>query len=196
MEKAFSQDNPYTLFDIWLEDACASEINDPNAMSLATVLPDGSPSVRIVLLKDHDPRGFVFYTNSLSNKGQELADKPFAEICFHWKSLRRQIRVHGTIEQVSEDQANAYFNSRPRLSQIGAWASEQSQPLASRQTLVDRVEEMSAKYPDTVPRPPHWTGYRLKPEWFEFWHDGEGRLHDRFRFTNEGENWHIQRLNP
>lgn len=189
--------DPWDLFRQWFADAQVSEPEDPNAMALATSGADGMPDVRIVLLKDADERGFVFYTNTLSMKGQELADNPQAALVMHWKSLRRQVRARGTVTKVSEAEADAYYASRPRDSRLGAWASRQSQPLESRDVLIRAVDEMRARFPDeAVPRPPHWTGYRIAPVTMEFWQDGAYRLHDRVRFTRVGEAWTGNRLYP
>ncbi|MEE8628034.1 MULTISPECIES: pyridoxamine 5'-phosphate oxidase [Methylobacterium] len=189
--------DPWDLFRQWFADAQVSEPEDPNAMALATSGADGMPDVRIVLLKDADERGFVFYTNTLSMKGQELADNPQAALVMHWKSLRRQVRARGTVTKVSEAEADAYYASRPRDSRLGAWASRQSQPLESRDVLIRAVDEMRARFPnEAVPRPPHWTGYRIAPVTMEFWQDGAYRLHDRVRFTREGEAWTGNRLYP
>lgn len=190
--------NPYQLFEQWLEDAKKSEPNDPEAMSLATVGADGMPSVRMVLLKGLDARGFVFFTNSTSRKGQQLAATRKAALCFHWKSLRRQVRVEGAVETVSDAESDAYFNSRPKGSRIGAWASHQSQPLDSRATLESRVKKLEEQYTDNdnVPRPPHWLGYRIKPVHIEFWQDGASRLHDRFVFTEVSGVWVAERQYP
>lgn len=191
------KNNPFNLFDEWFDLAKQSEPNDPNALSLATATPDGKPSVRIVLLKEHDERGFVFYTNLESRKGQELKSNRHAALCFHWKSLHRQIRIEGNIEQVSDEQADAYYDSRRRGSRIGAWASKQSQELDSRETLKHRVEEFDQKFDgDDIPRPPHWSGFRVIPSRIEFWDDGEYRLHDRFVFDKDGDTWTLKRLYP
>lgn len=177
-------DDPHQLFDTWLSEAKASEPNDPEAMTLATADADGRPSARMVLLKGHDARGFVFYTNSQSRKGDELAANPHAALLFHWKSLRRQIRAEGAIAPVSEAEADAYFASRARDSQLGAWASDQSHPLASRALFEARFEATRADHEGRdVPRPPHWWGYRLVPERIEFWSDRQHRLHERRLFT-------------
>ena len=174
--------NPYQLFDIWMADATASEPNDPNAMSLATIDPDGRPAVRIVLLKGLDERGVVFYTNHNSYKGQSLTANPYAALCFHWKTLQR---VQGAVEVVTDEEADAYYNTRGRGSRIGAWASLQSQELDSRTTLAERVKEFEDKFKDieNIPRPPHWSGFRVKPDTIEFWHDGAHRLHTRVVYT-------------
>ncbi|RLP79572.1 pyridoxamine 5'-phosphate oxidase [Xanthobacter tagetidis] len=190
---------PFRLFSAWLEDATKSEPNDPNAMTLATVDDTGLPDARMVLLKGLDDRGFVFFTNTESAKGRELAAVPKAALVFHWKSLRRQVRVRGAVEQVSEQEADAYFATRPRLSQIGAWASQQSRPLEGRFALEAAVAATTARYGlGTVPRPPHWTGFRIVPVAIEFWHDRPFRLHDRvvFRRGSEDESWVRTRLYP
>jgi pyridoxamine 5'-phosphate oxidase len=197
--------DPFALFEAWFGDAQAYEINDPNAMSLATVDGSGLPNVRIVLLKGLDPaaaganRGFVFFTNFQSAKGRELNAHPRAALAFHWKSLRRQVRVRGSVTPVSGQEADAYYATRPRLSRIGAWSSDQSRPLASRATLEDRVKANDAKYPgDSIPRPDHWGGYRVIPEAMEFWHDRPFRLHDRLAFARGATDqpWATQRLFP
>ncbi|MCS0502222.1 pyridoxamine 5'-phosphate oxidase [Ancylobacter mangrovi] len=191
---------PFQLFEDWFEEAKASEPNDPNAMALATVDADGLPDVRMVLLNARDARGFVFFTNTGSAKGRELAAVPKASVVFHWKSLRRQIRVRGPVEQVSDAEADAYFATRPRLSQIGAWASQQSQPLEGRFALEGAVAKYTAQYAlGGVPRPPHWTGFRIKPVQMEFWHDRPFRLHDRIMFRRpspDAGEWSKSRLYP
>ena len=177
-------ENPFALFAEWLAEATANEPNDPNAMALATVDEAGMPDVRMVLLKGFDQTGFVFYTNLHSEKGRQLAAVPKAAICFHWKSLRRQVRVRGDVEAVTADEADAYFQSRPRLSRIGAWASEQSRPLESRFALEKAVAVYTARFAaGKIPRPPHWSGFRILPQAIEFWRDGAFRLHDRVRFS-------------
>ncbi|ACI98020.1 pyridoxamine 5'-phosphate oxidase [Rhodospirillum centenum SW] len=189
--------DPFLFFRDWLAEAERTEPNDPTAMSLATVDADGRPSLRIVLLKGLDERGFVFYTNTESRKGFQLAARPVAALCFHWKSLRRQVRIEGAVERVTEAEADAYFASRPRGSRIGAWASQQSRPLESRAVLQHRVAETEARYDgQEVPRPPHWSGYRVLPDDIEFWQDGEFRLHDRFRYRRSATGWTCQRLYP
>jgi pyridoxamine 5'-phosphate oxidase len=188
--------DPLALFHAWLNEARASEINDPNAMSLATSTPGGAPSVRIVLCKRADSQGFTFYTNRESRKGGELLANPKAAICFHWKSLQRQVRATGTVTEVSSSDADEYFGSRYRISQIGAWASQQSRPLDSRDTLEARTAEFEAKYPDAVPRPGYWTGFTLRPDAIEFWQERPYRLHDRVVFTRDGDGWAVQRLYP
>jgi pyridoxamine 5'-phosphate oxidase len=195
----FTADEPLELFDRWFDEAKASEPNDPNAMALATVDADGLPDVRMVLLKGHDARGFVFYTNSHSAKGRELSGQPRAALLFHWKSLRRQVRVRGPVEAVSDAESDAYFASRPRASQIGAWASDQSQPLAARSVLEGRVGEFDAKFDGlAVPRPPHWRGYRIVPAEIEFWRDRRSRLHERRLFSrgNDDDPWATRMLYP
>ena len=190
---------PFDLFRQWFADATASEPNDPNAMALATVDPAGMPDVRMVLMKGYDGQGFVFYTNTGSAKGTQLLASRKAAIVFHWKSLHRQVRVRGPIEQVSDAEADAYFQSRPRDSRIGAWASQQSRPLESRFALEKAVAVNAAKYAvGTVPRPPHWTGFRIMPVAIEFWHDRPFRLHDRITFSRAEPNgdWTKHRLYP
>jgi len=190
-------DDPFTLFDTWFAEANASEPNDPDAMALATADADGHPSVRMVLLKGHDERGFVFYTNLDSRKGGELAANPSVALLFHWKSLRRQVRIEGPVSAVSEAEANAYFASRGRTSRIGAWASEQSRPLDRRETFVERVAEVGRRFKgEEVPRPPRWSGFRVTPKAIEFWEDGEHRLHHRRLFTRDGDRWSEGLLYP
>ena len=184
--------DPFLLFEEWYGEAKASELNDPNAMALATATPDGRPSVRMVLLKGHgrhwgDGGGFVFYTNAQSRKGEEIRANMQASLLFHWKSLRRQIRIEGPVEEVPGEQADAYFHSRARNSQIGSAASDQSRPLPDRQVYLDRVEALEERFPKgDIPRPPHWTGFLLIPHTIEFWRDREFRLHDRRQFTRSG----------
>ena len=193
------RNDPYELFQEWLADATKFEPNDPNAMSLATVDEEGLPDVRMVLLKDADERGFVFYTNYESQKGQEILATKKAAVVFHWKSLRRQIRVRGIVEQVSDAEADAYFASRPKQSQIGAWASQQSRPLEGRFALETSVALYATKYAlSSVPRPPQWSGFRIRPLAIEFWHDRPFRLHDRivFRRTSPDGGWTKTRLYP
>jgi pyridoxamine 5'-phosphate oxidase len=189
---------PFRLFAAWLEDATKSEPNDPNGLALATVDEDGMPDVRMVLLKGFDEQGFVFYTNFESAKGRELLSSMKAAMCFHWKSLRRQVRVRGPVEVVSDEEADAYFKSRPRGSRIGAWASKQSRPLESRFALEKAVAEYTARYAiGEIPRPKHWSGFRLVPWTIEFWHDQPFRLHDRIMFTRTSEGgWEKTRLYP
>lgn len=193
-----TRDDPYRLFADWLTDATASEPNDPNATALATVDPRGMPNVRMVLLKGYDHRGFVFYTNFESAKGTEILASRKAAMCFHWKSLRRQVRIRGPVEVVDDAEADAYFASRPRGSRIGAWASKQSRPLEGRFALEKAVAEYTAKFAiGEIPRPDFWSGFRILPETIEFWHDRAFRLHDRVVFArgDEGE-WRKTRLYP
>jgi len=191
--------DPLALFGAWYEEAAKSEPNDPSAMSVATVGPDGMPSVRMVLLKDFDAQGFVFYTNHESRKGRHLLAHPKAALLFHWKSLRRQVRLEGPVSPTTTEEADAYFASRARGSQIGAWASDQSRPLESRFALEKRVAEFAARHlVGKVPRPPHWSGFRLQPLLIEFWQDGAFRLHDRleYRRAAPGEPWTTRTLYP
>lgn len=194
--------DPFDLFDAWFSEARASEPNDANAMTLATATADGVPSARMVLLKGVDgpgapARGFLFYTNLESRKGGELLSNPRAALCFHWKSLRRQIRIEGAVTQVDDAEADAYYHSRPRGSQIGAWASAQSRPLSGRAELVKQVAKVTARHPiGEIPRPPHWSGFRLVPERIEFWRDRQFRLHDRLVYRASGAGWQTGRLYP
>ena len=193
----FGSDDPFALFALWFADAIAREPEDPNAMCLATVDRDGRPSARMVLMKAHDERGFVFYTNLGSRKGLALVADPRAALLFHWKSLRRQVRVEGPVGAVAPEEADAYYNSRDRVSRRGAHASEQSRPLADRATLEARVAAAERRFPgEHIPRPAHWSGFRVEPATMEFWHDGPHRLHDRVRFEREGHGWRTGRLYP
>jgi pyridoxamine 5'-phosphate oxidase len=185
--------DPIALFGVWMKDAEASELNDPNAAALATATSDGIPSVRMVLAKQADERGFSFYTNAESQKGLELAENPRAAMCFHWKSLRRQVRIAGPVSELPAEEADSYFRSRPRLSQLGAVASEQSRVLASREVLEAKVRELDARFPEEIPRPAYWRGYLLHPERIEFWIGREGRLHDRFLYVRDDDGW-VKRL--
>ncbi|OJJ13788.1 pyridoxamine 5'-phosphate oxidase [Alphaproteobacteria bacterium AO1-B] len=192
-------EKPFELFDEWLEEAKTTEPNDPNALALSTVDPDGLPNVRMVLLKGFDETGFVFYTNLESAKGRELLSAGKAAMCFHWKSLRRQIRIRGEIVQVSAEEADEYYQSRPRGSRIGAWASRQSRPLESRFALEKEVAKYTAKFGiGEIPRPEHWSGLRLIPSEIEFWADRPFRLHDRVKFkrSSPSEPWNKERLYP
>jgi pyridoxamine 5'-phosphate oxidase len=189
--------SPFDQFRDWMAAAEKSEPNDPNAMSVATATPDGRPSVRIVLLKSMDERGFAFYTNKESRKGDELLANPNVALLFHWKSVGRQVRIEGPVEHVTDAEADAYYASRLRISQLGAWASAQSRPLAKRTILEERLAEMEQRYPDEIPRPGYWSGYRVLPELFEFWQDMLYRLHDRtvYRRSRNGA-WEQTKLYP
>ena len=191
--------DPFSLFGQWLEAAQEKEINDPNAMALASVDEDGLPNVRMVLLKGFDERGFVFYTNFESAKGTELQGQSKAAMCFHWKSLRRQVRIRGSVTIVSDEEADDYFATRPRGSRIGAWASRQSRPLESKFALEKEVARVTARHAlGAIPRPPHWSGFRVVPVEIEFWQDGKFRLHDRlvFRRSDPEASWSTERLYP
>jgi len=194
---AIPHGDPLALFDAWFAEATLSEPNDPNAMAVATATPDGAPSVRMLLLKEHGPDGFVFYTNGESRKGGEIGANPRAALLFHWKSLHRQVRIEGPLEEVSPEMADAYFASRHPDSRLGSAASDQSRPLDARKTYLDRVEALRAQHPDgDVPRPPHWTGFRVVPERIEFWLSRPHRLHERRLFTRQGEGWSEGLLYP
>lgn len=198
-ESAIPQSDPFMLFEVWYAEAKESEPNDPNAMALATASEDGLPSVRMVLLKGHGPDGFVFYTNAESRKGEQIRANMRAALLFHWKSLRRQIRIEGPLEEVNSAEADAYFHSRPRVSQIGSAASDQSRALPDRQVYLDRVTALEERYPEgDIPRPPHWTGFRLSPRRIEFWQDRQYRLHDRRLFVRDAaeEAWSDTLLYP
>lgn len=189
--------NPFDLFDAWMKDAEQTEPSDPNAMVLATSTPDGHPSARIVLLKGADQRGFVFYTNQHSRKGDELAENPNVALLFHWKSLRRQIRIEGAVTPVTSEEADIYFASRSRMSRLGAIASDQSRPLEDRSIFEARLKKAEARYGEgDIPRPTNWSGYRVKPVAFEFWQERPYRLHDRARWTPDENGWSVTRLYP
>jgi pyridoxamine 5'-phosphate oxidase len=192
-------DEPFALFEAWLNEAIKGEPNDPNAMALATVDPDGLPDVRMVLMKGFDTEGFVFYSHIASQKGRELAANPKAALLFHWKSLRRQVRIRGNVTPVTEAEADAYFATRPKQAQIGAWASKQSQELESRFAFEQAIAKVAARYViGEVPRPPGWSGWRITPSRMEFWHDRPFRLHDRIEFRRDaaGQPWSKTRMYP
>ncbi len=189
-------EDPLALFHLWLREAEQSEPNDPNAAALATATADGDPSVRMVLMKRADERGFCFFTNAESRKGTQLHENPRAAMCFHWKTLRRQVRVAGNVTELEAADVDAYFHSRSRTSQIGAAVSRQSRPLASREELEAKVRRFAEEHPGEIPRPAYWKGYCLYPERIEFWMDGADRLHDRFLFTREAGDWKQIRLYP
>ena len=192
-------EDPFPLFHQWFAEAAEKEVNDPDAITLATVDASGLPDARAMLCKQVDERGFVFYTNGQSVKGGEIAANPKAAILYHWKSLRRQVRARGPLAKITDAEADAYFVTRPRVSRIGAWASQQSRPLESRAKLEQAVADLTAQFGDgDIPRPPHWGGFRLTPLQIEFWHDCQYRLHDRVVFTRarEGDPWRRERLYP
>ena len=195
-QQAIAAEDPLTLFDAWLKEAEQSEPNDPNAVALATASAAAAPSVRMVLIKPTGGHRFCFFTNAESQKGRELAENTRAALCFHWKSLRRQIRVEGRITELGPADVDAYFHSRGRKSQIGAAVSNQSRPLQSREALEAAAQAFAADHPGEIPRPAYWRGYHLHPHQIEFWIDGPNRLHDRFLFTQENDHWHKIRLYP
>jgi len=189
--------DPFAHFAAWFAEAKETEPNDPNAMTVATANQEGYPSARIVLLKEWDPKGFVFYTNKESRKGDELRENPRAALLFYWKILHRQVRIEGPIEHVTDAEADEYYKSRPRVSRLGSWASIQSRPLAERADLERRVAEFEAKYPgEDIPRPAYWSGYRIVPKRIEFWQDMPFRLHDRTIFERDGAGWRVSKIYP
>ena len=200
LDKCFGElDDPFKLFEEWFNEAKKSEINDPNALALGTANKEGIPSVRMVLLKGHSEKGFVFYTNLNSQKGKEIKENPNATMCFHWKSLLRQIRIAGKLEQVDDQTADDYYNSRAYDSRIGAWASKQSSTLQTRDELLDAIENYKKKYndKDNVPRPSHWSGWNLTPSTIEFWLDGDNRIHERLKYSlNKNGSWTKSLLSP
>ena len=196
LDESASQADPFRQFDLWLRQAIDAELPEPNAMTLATVAPDGRPSTRIVLIKGFDARWIVWYTNYESRKGRELAANPFAALQFHWVELERVVRIEGRVEKVDAAESDAYFASRPLDSRIGAWASPQSRVIASRAVLVASAAKYGAQFLLHPPRPPHWGGYRLVPDGFEFWQGRKSRLHDRLRYRLDGSAWVRERLAP
>ncbi|HBB31916.1 MAG TPA: pyridoxamine 5'-phosphate oxidase [Cyanobacteria bacterium UBA8803] len=198
LSEADAHPNPFQQFKIWFDQAIAAQLPEPNAMTLATATPDGKPSARMVLLKGYDERGFVFYTNYDSHKGQQLRENPWGAIAFWWVQLERQVRIEGRVEQVSAAESDAYFQSRPQESQLGAWVSPQSQIIESREVLEQRLAQLKKEYENKqVPRPPYWGGFRVIPSAIEFWQGRPSRLHDRllYRLLEDGS-WIIQRLSP
>ncbi len=192
------EDNPFVLFKHWMSEAEKKEINDPNAVALATVNETNQPDVRMVLLKEFNDNGFVFFTNLNSKKGSDLKKNPKASMCFHWKSLLRQVRISGDVSLISNNDADEYFNSRPYLSKIGAWSSNQSKPMEKRDSFLNKIEEYKNKFSDqnNVPRPKHWSGFLLSPNKMEFWKDVEGRLHQRLEYLKDTNFWKKQILYP
>ena len=197
LKESDTDPNPIEQFRRWFDEALASNLHEPNAMTLATATPDGHPSARVVLLRDFDERGFVFYTNYEGRKGRELETNPYAALVFYWGELERQVRVEGRARRVPDEESDAYFELRPRGSQLGAWVSEQSRPVRDRDTLEQRLRELEAGYEGrAVPRPPFWGGYRVEPETMEFWQGRENRLHDRLRYRRSEGMWRRERLQP
>jgi pyridoxamine 5'-phosphate oxidase len=197
LDEADVSRDPITEFARWFEEAVKAKVQEPNAMTLASVSPDGAPSARIVLLKGFDDRGFIFFTDYRSQKGTELQQNPRAALVFYWPELERQVRITGTTALIDREESEAYFRTRPRGSRISAWVSHQSQVIASRKLLEDRVPELESMYPaDDVPLPPYWGGFRVLPATVEFWQGRISRLHDRIRYTRAGERWRIERLSP
>ena len=199
LDKCFENlDNPIDLFEKWFSKAKETEINDPNALALATSDNKNQPSVRMVLLKGLSKKGFVFFTNFNSKKGRELKNNQRASMCFHWKSLRRQVRIIGLVEKVKDQEADEYFYSRPYKNKIGAWASSQSEVMDKKQTFLSKINEFEKKYPDenSVPRPSHWSGWRVLPKEIEFWVEGEGRIHERLNYIKENDKWKKEILYP
>ncbi len=192
------EDDPFVVFKEWMSEAEKNEINDPNAVALATVNESNQPDVRMVLLKEYNKNGFIFFTNLNSKKGTDLKKTPKASMCFHWKSLLRQVRISGDISLISDDEADKYFYSRPYLSKIGAWSSSQSKPMETRDALLNKIDEYKNKFIDqnNVPRPDHWSGFLLSPNKIEFWKDVEGRLHQRLEYSKVSNSWERQILYP
>ena len=193
-----NEDDPFVVFKEWMSEAEKNEINDPNAVALATVNESNQPDVRMVLLKEYNKNGFIFFTNLNSKKGTDLKKTPKASMCFHWKSLLRQVRISGDISLISDDEADKYFYSRPYLSKIGAWSSSQSKPMETRDALLNKIDEYKNKFTDqnNVPRPDHWSGFLLSPKKIEFWKDVEGRLHQRLEYSKVSNSWKRQILYP
>ncbi|WP_027009775.1 pyridoxamine 5'-phosphate oxidase [Conchiformibius kuhniae] len=196
LKRSQCAEQPLTQFALWLEEAFAAQVNEPTAMNLATVGADGRPHARVVLLKEANDEGFVFFSNYAGSKGEDLAHNPFAALTFFWAELERQVRVTGRVERLPAAQSDAYFASRPYTSRIGAWASEQSRVIAGKSVLLARAAKFAAQYPADVPRPPHWGGYLLRPDMLEFWQGRPSRLHDRIRYRSDGTAWHKERLAP
>lgn len=197
LDESDLSDDPIEQFDRWFKEAIAAGVNEPNALSLATVSPEGEPSVRVVLLKDYDARGFTFYTNYTSHKGRDIASNPRVSAVFYWKAMERQVRVDGVAEKVAREESEAYFQTRPREAQIGAWASPQSEPIESRAALAARFDQVRQRYPEgPIPLPPFWGGYRIVPQRIEFWQGRGGRLHDRLVYQRDGDAWRLRRLSP